>query len=243
MRLLFSTSIVLLLILASWSSAVGAGRIVMIGAAVPFDGADLALKERVEALGFTVTEHSQDEDDPVDITGAVGVIIGEALGSGNVADGYKDVPIPVIITEAYVMDDMKLAAGDFNTAPDTTLTIVDSAHPIAGGLSGDVDIATEAFDVCSVSEILGDAQVVATVKSTGHTALAAYEAGAGDQDGNPLPARRVFVFLFEGLVPVLTDPGWGLVERSVLWALDMASPVSPEGAAAVTWGELKADYR
>ncbi len=243
MRLL--VSLVLILLVASWT--VAADTIVMLGAAVPFAGADAELKARVEALGYQVEEHSQDEAQPVDISGAAGVLIGEALSSGNITDAYKDAPIPVIITEAYVLDDMKFAAADatFNAAQDMALTIVDPAHPIAGGLSGNVDIASAATEICSTSDIQGDVHVVANVLGNGHTAIACYEEGANDMDGAPVPARRVFVFIHELITPLLNDAGWGLVERSVLWAMGALSEtaVTPEAAIATTWGDLKGDYR
>jgi hypothetical protein len=242
MRLLIS--LLLMLLFASWTIA--ADTIVMLGAAVPFAGADAELKAHVEALGFEVEEHSQDEAQPVDISGAAGVLIGEALGSSNITDAYKDAPIPVIITEAYVLDDMRFATdGTFNAAQDMALTIVDPAHPIAGGLSGNVDIASAAIDICSTSDIQGDVHVVANVLANGHTAIACYEEGANDMDGAPVPARRVFVFIHELITPLLNDAGWGLVERSVLWAMGALSEtaVTPEAAVATTWGDLKADYR
>jgi hypothetical protein len=245
MRLPLFTSLIFMLLFASWSMAVD--KIIMISAADPPGAADQALIDHVAALGFEVESHSQDEAQPVDISGAAAVIIGEALSSGNVSSAYKDVPIPVVITEPYVLDDMQLATdGTFNETPDKTIVIVDPDHPIAGGLTGEVEIASEVPpDICSTSDIQGDAHVVATVLANGHTCLATYEEGAKGMDGVPVPARRVFTFPFETLIPLLTDDGWGLVERSVLWALGMLSEtaVTPEGAAAATWGDLKAHYR
>jgi hypothetical protein len=141
---------------------------------------------------------------------------------------------------------MKLATdGTYNTDQDNALVIVDPSHPIAGGLSGEVEIASAAADICSTSDILGDAHVVANIRINGHTALACYEQGAKDADGVGVPARRVFVFAHANLAPLMNDAGWGLVERSVLWALERLdeTAVNPEGAAATTWGDLKAHYR
>jgi len=246
MRLFLSVSLVLLLILASWSIA-GAAKIIMISAADPPGAEDQAVIDHVAALGFDVESHASGEAQPVDTSGAVAVVIGEALGSSDVADAYKDTTIPVVITETYVLDDMRLATdGTFNTDDTQTLTIVAPGHPIAGGLTGDVEVSTVlSGGVCSTSDIAGSAEIVAQVKENGHTAIACFEAGAADMDGNPIPARRVFVFAYAPMIPTFTDDAWGLVERSVLWALDMLSgaAVNPEDAAAVTWGGLKASYR
>lgn len=244
MRLSLFSSLVFLLLFASWSMA--ADKIVMISADDPPGAEDQAVIDHVAALGFDVESHSQNEAQPVDISGAVAVVIGEALGSGSITDAYKDAAIPVIITESYVLDDMQFATdGTFNTDLDNTIVIVDPAHPIAGGLSGEVEIASAVADICSTSDIQGDVHVVANVKANGHTTIACYEQGAKGMDGVAVPARRVFVFAHAVLIPLMNDTGWGLVERSVLWALGRLSEtaVNPEGAAATTWGDLKAHYR
>ena len=232
---------VLLLVFTSWSAH--AVKIVMISAADPPAGADVMVIERLEGLGFEVESHSQNEQDPVDLTGVDAVVIGEALGSGNVTDGYKDVSIPVITIEAFVLDNMALATdGTFNQDQDNMLNIVD-AHPIAGNLSGTVEIASAIADICSVGEVLGDVQIIAEIAANGHTALAIWEAGSNDADGNPIPARRAFAFLHANLTPLLNDDGWGLFDRSVLWALDQLTPVNPEGSLPTTWGTIKTQYR
>ena len=237
------TFLILLLVFVSWSAF--ADKIIMISADEPPGAADQALIDRVVDLGFDVESHSQNEAQPVDISGAAAVLIGEALGSGNITNAYKDVTIPVIITEAYVLDDMQFATdGTFNTSPDKSIIIVDGRLPIAGGLTGEVQIASEEADICSTSDIQGDAHIIAQTVVSGDVCLATYEKGAIGMDGVAVPARRVFVFSHAVMIPLLTDDGWGLVERSVLWALGMLpvlpeTSVNPAGRAATTWGRLK----
>lgn len=244
MRKYIFTSLILMLIFASWP--VAAEKIIMISADEPPGAADQALIDHVAALGFDVESHPQNEAQPVDTSGAVAVIIGEAISSGNIADAYKNTAIPVVITEAYVLDNMQLATdGTFNTTPDKSIIIIDSGHPIVSGFSGTVDIASEVADICSTSDILGEVNIIATTAIGGEVCLATYEKGAKAADNVPVPARRVFVFAHAVLIPFLNDAGWTIVENSVLWALGRLSgaAVTPEGAVAATWGDLKADYR
>ena len=243
MRRYIFTSLILVLIFASLP--VAADTIIMISAAEPPGEADQAVIDHVAALGFDVESHSADEAQPVDVSGAVAVVIGEALGSGSITDAYKDTTIPVIITEAYILDDMQFASGDatFNSIPDNFIDIIDPSHPIAGGLSGQVQIASEAANICSSTEMQGATSVIATTVASGEICLAAYEVGSMGLDNVPVPARRVFTFHHEALIPLMNDDGWGLLERSVLWALDVLAPVTPEGAATATWGDLKTSYR
>jgi len=133
--------------------------------------------------------------------------------------------------------------GTFHHDIDQTLVIEDPAHPIAGGLKGDVEVISEPKEIMSCSDMQGDVQIVATVSVNGDAAIVCYEKGAKLMDGSTTPARRVGIFVHTTALPVLTDDGWGLVKRSVLWALGQLTPVTPKGALAVTWGTLKSDYR
>lgn len=245
MRQFLLTSLIFALIFASWP--VAADTIIMISADEPPGAADQAVIDHIAALGFDVVSHASGEAQPVDVSGAVAVIIGEALGSGSITDAYKDTSIPVIITESYILDDMQFATGDavFNATPDNFIDVVDPGHPIAGGFSGQVQIASEVADICSTTEAQGATSVIATTVAGGEICLAAYEVGAMGLDNVPVPARRVFTFHHAALIPFMNDDGWGFLERSVLWALDRldSSAVTPEDAVAATWGDLKANYR
>ena len=98
-------------------------------------------------------------------------------------------------------------------------------------------------DICSTTEAQGATSVIATTVASGDMCLVAYEEGAMGLDNVPVPARRVFTFHHAALIPFMNDDGWGLLERSVLWALDVLAAVTPEDAVASTWGDLKAYYR
>ena len=74
-------------------SSIAADKIVIVGSSIPFGEADGALKTHMLSLGFEVEDHAQTEAQPVDISGADGVLICESISSGNIADAYKDAPI------------------------------------------------------------------------------------------------------------------------------------------------------
>ena len=72
--------------------------------------------------------------------------------------------------------------------------------------------------------------------------LVCYEKGAKLSDGSKAPARRVCLFADRSTFPVLTKEGRGILERTILWALDrMEQPVNPEEALTATWGSLKVE--
>lgn len=233
---------ILTLIFLCAGSALADGKFVMITAGGGLNGNEQAISDFVTGMGFEVEVHSEDEQDPVDLTDAAVVMVTESVLSGNIADGYNDVDVPVIINEAWIWDDMGFVADgtQSKTDIDTTLVIENPGHAITEGFAGDVEIAAQPVIFMSASAFEGNVQVLATVKSTGNVALAVYEAGAQTDKGRTA-GRRVAMFLFNDTPLALTEDGWTLVERSILWALgEIGQPVEPEGALAVTWGHLKA---
>ena len=234
---------VLTLMFLCAGSVLADGEFIMITAGGSVNGNEQAISDFVTEMGFEVEVHSDGEPDPVDLTDASIVMVTESITSGNVAGVYNDVSVPVIANEAWIWDDMGFAAdGTQFKDVDTTIVIENPNHVITEGFAGDVVITSQPVTLMSTSEFLGDAQVLATVKSTGNATLAVYEAGAQTDKGKA-PARRVAIFLFNDTPLALTENGWTLVERSILWAIGEIGadqPVDSEGALAVTWGHLKA---
>ena len=242
MRWYLFTSLILVLIFASWSTA---ETIIVISADDPPGAPDQALIDHVAALGFDVEPHSSAEAQPVDVSGAIAVVIGEALSSGSMSDFYRDVAIPLVICESYIFDEMKFSPDGtaYNGTDDMSIVIVDPAHPIAGGLTGTVEIASQVGQIVSSPDMQGDVHVIANTAISGEACIATYETGGLDMEGVPVPARRVSVFVHENNTLALTDAGWELFERAVLWAAaKLDTSVTPEEAIAITWGDLKALY-
>ena len=243
MRLCLPVSLVMLLVLVSLTLA--ADKIVYLGDTAPLPFEDMAFATILEEMGFEVEGHADEEAQPVDTEGAVLVFVSRSTNSGNIASNYNKHSIPVIMAESHCWDDMKLATdGTFVENNIQTIIIVDEAHPIAGGLKGEVEITFNVALFMSSADWRGDVQIVANVPN-GTGALACYEEGAELSDGSKAPARRVGIFASKNTLHVLTDDGRGLLERTVLWALGgLEKSVDPERALAITWGTIKAnDYR
>ncbi len=240
MRSHLLVSLVMLLALVSLTLA--ADKIVYLGDTAPLPFDDMAFVAILEEMGFEVEGHSDEEKQPVDTEGAVLVFVSRSTASGNISSNYNDQTIPVIMAESHAWDEMKFATdGTYIENNIQTIVIVDEAHPIAGGLKGEVEITSSIALFMSSSDWQGDAQIVANVPNeTG--ALVCYEEGAELSDGSKTPARRVGIFTSRNTFPVLTDDGRGLLERTILWALGrLEKSVDPESALAITWGSVKSN--
>jgi len=242
MQRYFFTVFALIFLFTCW--AVAAEKFIMITASGNPNAHEQKLADRLVGLGFEVEFHDDDEGDPVDTAGAAGVMIAESITSGNVADGYNDVLIPVIANEAWVWDDMGLAEdGTQFKDVDTTIVIQDTNHVITQGFDGEVAITSQSVTLMSASTMEGDARVLATVKGTGNVTLAVYERGAQTGKGKA-PAPRVAMFLFDDTPSVMTEDGWTLFDRTILWAIgELVQPVEPKNALAVSWASIKSSDR
>lgn len=238
MRFYLSLSLVMLLVLASLTLA--ADKIVFLSDTAPLPDDDMVFATIIEEMGFEIEGHSDEEGQPVDTEGAVLVFVSRSTSSGKIGSNYNDQTIPVIVAESHAWDDMKCATdGTFIENNVQSIIIVDEAHPIAGGLKGEVQITSSVALYMSSSDWRGDAQIVANVPD-GTGALVCYEEGAELSDGSKTPARRVCIFADRSTFPVLTDDGRGLLERTILWALGgLETSVDPERTLAITWGAIK----
>lgn len=235
-------SLILLLLFAGWSIA--ADKIILLVGEIPLCAEDVPVNALLEEMGFEVEPHSHDEPQPVDTSGAAAMVILASVSSGNITSAYKDVPVPIVTPEIFIFDEMQLAPdGSFTHDFDQTIVIVDTGHPITGGMTGEVEVASAPIDMMACSDLRGDVQIVANVLGTGNACIASYEKGAKAMDGSEVPARRVSVFPNTSALPLLTDDGWKLIENSILWALgELGMSVDSKGSVTATWGALKTYY-
>jgi hypothetical protein len=183
-------------------------------------------------------------DNPKALDGVAAVMIMESISSGNVAGDYSDAPIPVISNEAWTWDDMKFVDGGMSKDQDDTIVIQVQDHPITEGFDAEITVRNGIATLMAAQPFNGDAQILATVKSTGNPCLVVYEKSAAIK-GYSAPARRVAGFVFADTPGALTDDGWALVDRMVFWALGligMDQDVSPADALPVTWSALKSGH-
>jgi len=235
MRSYVAVSLILLFLCSGLGIA--ADKLILIGKNDPANSNDQILMGHLTGLGLEVEYHSEPEKHPVDINGAVGVFISESVTSTNIGPAY-DLPIPVIMSEPGLIDDMKMGMGE-DIASATSIEIVDPNHPITQGFSGVVEVLTQPGVMECASALDGEVQILAVLAGDpGMTMVFVYEKGAQMQ-GQEAPARRAFVFNEQNSNPLMNEDGWTIVERAVTWVLSTELSVSYKGSLATSWGALK----
>jgi hypothetical protein len=200
--------------------------------------ADNKLKQRLISLGYTVELADDNSVETADADGKGLILISATVLSGNVGSRFTHVNVPVIVSEQWLFDDMKMTSTTANThygqwGSTKKIRITNSNHPITAGISGDVTI----FDAW---QTIGWGMQVGGGQKLGHAPgapsakgmLFTYEEGA-QMRGMIAPARRVGFFMRNNTANCFNNNGWALFDATVAWAANCAN-----GTNALTNSEI-----
>ncbi len=224
------------------SSVIAEGeKLVLVGSGEP-DPKDILLIEYLEEWGYVVEPHQHLAKHPVNLADIDFVFISESTSSANILGAYKDSTVPVVNAETWTYDDMGFAAdGTFNSDPGDDLTVIDPEHPIMEGFKGDITVSKPAIALMTCSGFEGDVDILAVrADNDDLVAISVYEEGAKLLKGTT-KARHVNIWPHSTGWEQVTDDGWELIHRSILYALgQIPFDVAPQDKLAVTWGQIKA---
>jgi len=205
-------------------SANGQGALFVVDDAGLNAGDIEALRWLEEGLGFTVTIMDEIAVQGTDSAGMSLVVISSTVDSGNVSNKFTDVAVPVLTWESYIFDDLKLTGAttetDFGvTAGQTTLDIVNSSHPAAGGLTGTVTVFVGVRNMRWGVTATGGVSIATLPGAPQQATVFVFDTGAELIDGTAAPARRVGLY-FDNSGPVSVTPdGVRLALSSICWAV------------------------
>ena len=177
------------------------------------------------AAGYSVTVRNQTQAVTGDAYGKSLVIISNSVTSGNVNTKFRNVPLPVLNWEPSLFDDLQMTGLTSGThygdqSGQTQVSVVNTGHPLAAGLSGNVQ-TTANPQLYFWGVPAASADVVATiVGDPGRAALFGYEEG-DLMVGLVAPARRAG--FFNGIGADFTGNGWALFDAAVKWGIGCGS--------------------
>jgi hypothetical protein len=217
-------------------------QVLFVVGSTTLNGSDSALKSRLELLGYTVIVKDAVSALAADAGGKAAVVISETVLAGNVNTKFRDVAVPVVVSEAVVFDDMMMTGIVRGTDYDylqsqTQVTIADASHPLAGGLTGTVTVMTAATSINWGAPGASAAKVSRAVDNPSLVTVFGYENGAA-MVGMNAPARRVGFFLTGHDIAGLTSNGWTLFDAAINWAVNKAVNPPAGGSQAGQWSSL-----
>ena len=194
---------------------------------------DETVYAEIQALGFTVTLV-----DDNDVAGAIYtpadadlidlLIISSSSASANIGSIFQDTATPVMTWERFLYDALTgfgmtgTTDTDDGTVNTTQINIVNSAHPLAGGLANGTYTVFGGLEDLVWGEVSPAAEVVAEVDIGGgifKPVLFVYEAGDVMQGGITAPAKRVAYFLPDQGIGTLTADALTLLNGAINEAL------------------------
>jgi Bacterial Ig domain len=207
---------------------------------------DLEMKAQLESAGYVVTVVGDADSTAADTVGQKLVIISASVTAANVGDKFRDVALPVINMEQGLEGNFLMT---LDTASDhgevygqTSITITNSAHPLAAGLTnGNYTVATTPDRFFSWGLPAANAVIVATTADANeYPCIFGYDKGELLIDGTtPAPERRIQFFPGDNAYTVMNATGVKLFEAAVNWALPVQPQFNPpavqSGKVAVSW--------
>ena len=189
---------------------------------------DVAIRQRLEQLGYQVEQVGGQQSDPAYASGKDIVYISESVVSTQVLTKFRDVSAPVVTSEPAVCDDMMLTGAgwmtDFGeTLDQTSLVMVGAPHALNAGLSGTQSITNSPQKFLWGTPNVQTAQVGAqVVGQPGRAAVFGYQRGSEMVGGFKAPGRRVGFFLGRDTAGALNGTGWVLFDSVIRWAAEDA---------------------
>ena len=187
------------------------------------NSADSAVKAKLESLGYAVTV-KDDKAKTTDATGKNIVLISETVDSHTVNSKFRSVTVPVVAWDDGVYDDMNLTGynqgQDYDyTSYQTQLSISNSSHPLAAGLSGTVAAYSSQYDFTWGVPSSSAIKAATLTSNSSRAVIFGYDSGASMIGGFIAPARRVGLFISDFGADILTSQGAQLLEAAITWAV------------------------
>ncbi len=177
---------------------------------------DAAVSERLRLLGHEVqavkdAEAAADKAQAFDL-----VLISATCVPTRLKTALRDVPVPVLIWESLLFDDMSMTGNqlniDYGRIDSAELEVI-ADHPAASGLNGRVTVY-EPADRLTWAIPTEKAAVIAVAGSQKRPVLFVYRRGDQMID-RPAPAARAALFLQDDSAERLTIDGWRLFDGIV----------------------------
>jgi len=175
------------------------------------------------------------------------MIIDEIISSSDSEPVAQDYPIPVLNLEGWASDFFGITASgeemSSKNLPTQPITIVDEDHPVAGGLSGDIDVTGTQGEEMLIHYLAtaSAVTVVGEASESGNPVLTAVEAGAQLDNEQTAQNRLVTFGIHNNAYEGLTDDAFTLIKASIDWLIGEGTDIEDENANPVTF-QLQQNY-
>lgn len=181
--------------MASTMPPMTGGKALLITGTIPIVGTDVKFKEALEARGLEVEIVQERVATPANAEGKRVIIMSYGMKSTEFkAEAYADVPVPIIVTEHFLLPRLKMTGTAHGfTGKMTRLTFV-SDHELQGGFpKGDVEVYSPSQEFFWGTPTSAGIRIAHLTGQPDRVAYFAYDKGAM-MEGLAAPAKRVQFF-------------------------------------------------
>ncbi len=187
------------------------------------DPSEKRLAERLAQIGFTVRAVHDETLEAADAARAAVVVLPPVI-SGIAVARLRATAVPIVLMTVQGLAPLRMTGNvedtHFGEIPDRrSLSIADSGHPLAAGLSGAVAATTTDQPMGWGAPTAAAVKVATPAIYPNRHSIFGYERGVALVDAQPAPDRRVFLWAVQqATVNALSAEGWALFDAAVRWA-------------------------
>ena len=223
----------------SVAAATSSAQILFVSSAMRPPAPDRAVIDHLLGQGHAVQVVAAEDVRGADSASFDVVVIASSVSPNVLGDRLRDVPVPVLLWEQFLYDDMRMASRPRSTSDNARTVRIDAPdHPAAGGLSGAVNISDGSTRL-TYATVPASARVIASVGGRANTFV--FDTGAEMVDGFVAPGKRIGVGLDYATPSGLTPSGWRLLDGVVAFAVATAPGGSPDAGMVSDAGVDGAD--
>ena len=195
-------------------------RLLLVVGAGPRSAADEIIRQRLEALEYTVTI-AEDVSAPVSLAARHDIVLLSSSVAADAVDAaYRELAVPVVTWSAELHDELALSSRPGRAVEaGRRLKMIGAEHALAAGLSAVSTVATRDTALAGGYPEPAAIRIAEFPGSVREAAVFAYDEGATLAGARVAPARRVALFLGPETAAHLDSDGWRLFDASVSWAL------------------------
>lgn len=182
----------------------------------PSGTTDAPLVDRLEQLGYDITFVRDDLAVSSDADGRCAVLLSAVSDSDDIGPEFYDTPVPVVVWEYALYDDMGFGMGHGQDGELEILVVAEDTE-LAAGLSG---VQATYGDTGRTNWAMIDSGTIIATRNngSGHATMFAYAAGETLQDGSGAAGARVALPFSNVPGATLEEPAFALFEAAVAWA-------------------------
>lgn len=192
---------------------------------------EVAVRDRLGAAGFSPTLADDNAVTASQAAGTAFVLVSQSVNANlSTVTSLAGVSVPVWVAKPFLFDDFgltgRVAGTDYADKPGSTVTVVDSTHPMAAGRSGTLSI--QSGGRMSVGRPTAAATVVALAGTD--ASVFTLSAGRPTATGTPAPGCRLSFPVYGNAPTTFTADGWAMFDAAAQWAAadcTAGTPVEP----------------